>query len=85
MVRAPYPSREAEIPMSLCINIGPIDRMLRILFGLSMVAFALSFGFPATGWNQLGWLGLVPLATGITGYCPVYAIAEIDTLPRNGS
>lgn len=57
--------------------------MLRVLLGLALVAFATRFGFPFTGWNQLGWLGAVPLVTGLLGYCPVYAIAEINTDRRH--
>ncbi len=67
----------------LCTNLGGIDRGLRVLIGFALLAYAFAIGFPTTGWNQLGWLGLVPLVTGLIGYCPVYAVAEIDTLPRN--
>ncbi|MDB5643389.1 MAG: hypothetical protein JWN07_2706 [Hyphomicrobiales bacterium] len=62
-----------------CINVGGIDRALRIVLGLALLAYALNLGFPATGYNQLGWLGLIPLITGVFGYCPVYSIAEIST------
>lgn len=64
-----------------CTNVGGIDRALRILIGLALIGYAL--GYPQqTEWNQLGWLGLIPLATGVFGYCPAYAIAEIDTRSR---
>jgi hypothetical protein len=65
-----------------CRNVGGIDRGLRIVLGLALLAYALSVGFPSTGFNQLGWLGLVPLLTGLLGYCPVYAVAEISTATR---
>jgi hypothetical protein len=65
-----------------CRNVGGIDRALRIVLGLVLVAYALNLGFPATGFNQLGWLGVIPLITGLIGYCPVYAVAEISTVPR---
>ena len=64
-----------------CINVGGIDRILRVTLGLAMIAYALSLGFPPGEYSHLGWLGLVPLVTGIIGYCPVYAIAEISTAP----
>jgi hypothetical protein len=65
-----------------CTNVGAIDRMLRIALGLALLFLALEIGFPVTGYNHLGWLGLVPLLTGLVGFCPVYAIAEISTARR---
>jgi hypothetical protein len=65
-----------------CTNVGGVDRALRIVIGLALVACALGVGVPTTGFNHLGWLGLLPLLTGLLGYCPVYAIAEISTAPR---
>jgi len=50
-------------------NVGMTDRIVRILSGLVLTALA------ATG--NLGpwaWLGVVPLATGLIGWCPPYAI-----------
>jgi hypothetical protein len=63
-------------------NLGRIDRGLRVVIGCALIAYALRIGFPATGWNQLGWLGTIPLLTGFMGYCPVYALVEIDTCTR---
>lgn len=57
-------------------NVGSIDRALRVIFGLILLAFAL-LG-PQTPW---GWIGLVPLLTGAVGYCPLYAILGIRTHP----
>lgn len=48
-------------------NVGSIDRLLRILIGLALVAGAI-LGVVG-GW---GWLGLLPLLTGIVGICPAY-------------
>lgn len=62
-----------------CRNVGGIDRALRIVLGAVLLAYALRLGFPATGYNHLGWLGLIPLVTGLIGFCPVYAVAEIST------
>lgn len=55
-------------------NVGGIDRGLRILVGLILIA--LVFVGPKTNW---GWLGLVPLATGLLGWCPPYAIFGFNT------
>jgi hypothetical protein len=62
-----------------CINVGGLDRVLRIVVGVGLIAYALHIGFPSTGFNHLGWLGLIPLITGLVGFCPVYAVAEIST------
>lgn len=48
-------------------NAGTIDRTIRILAGLGLIAAALSGAIGA--W---GWLGVIPLATGIVGICPAY-------------
>ena len=63
-------------------NLGTLDRLARIVAGLGLIAYALEIGFPTTGWNVLGWIGLVPLLTGLAGFCPAYALVEIDTCRR---
>lgn len=55
-------------------NIGFIERVLRIVVGLGIVSLAF-FG-PQTPW---AFLGLVPLLTGIVGWCPPYALLGIST------
>lgn len=57
-------------------NEGTLDRALRILLGL--ILLSLVFIGPQTLW---GLIGLVPLATGIMGYCPVYKILGLNTCP----
>ena len=55
-------------------NVGSTDRIVRTLLGLVLIALA------ATGSIGLwGWLGLVPLATGLVGWCPPYAMLGIST------
>jgi O-antigen ligase len=55
-------------------NIGNIERIIRILGGLVLIALA------ATGTVGVwGWLGLVPLATGLVGWCPPYSLLGINT------
>jgi hypothetical protein len=58
-------------------NIGSIERILRALVGL--VLLALVFVGPKTAW---GWIGLVPLATAAIGWCPPYAMLGINTCRR---
>jgi hypothetical protein len=60
-------------------NEGTIDRALRIIAGLGLLS--LVFVGPQTPW---GWIGLVPLVTGLVGYCPVYSILGIRTCPLKG-
>ena len=57
-------------------NEGLVDRLIRIAVGL----FVLSPAFlgPQTPW---GYLGLIPLVTGIVGFCPLYRLVGINTCP----
>ena len=55
-------------------NVGGIDRVLRIIIGLGLIS--LVFVGPQTVW---GWIGVVPLATAIIGWCPPYALLGINT------
>lgn len=58
-------------------NEGTADRLLRILLGL--VVLSLVFAGPKTSW---GYLGLIPLITGIVGYCPLYRLVGLNSCPR---
>ncbi len=55
-------------------NIGGIERIVRIAAGLILMALAAT---GTVGW--WGWLGLVPLATGLIGWCPPYSLLGINT------
>lgn len=55
-------------------NVGGIDRILRIVVGLVLIGLTLMGTLPA--W---GWIGVVPLATGLIGWCPPYAIFGWNT------
>lgn len=61
-------------------NEGTIDRLLRVAVGILLVA--LVFVGPRTPW---GWLGLVPLATGLIGWCPLYTLLGVNTCVRRTS
>ena len=55
-------------------NVGGIDRILRIVAGLVLI------GLAVTGTvGMWGWIGIVPLATGLMGWCPPYAILGFNT------
>ena len=55
-------------------NAGTVDRAMRVIFGLMIVS--LVFVGPQTAW---GWLGLIPIATGFVGWCPLYAALGMNT------
>lgn len=54
-------------------NVGSIDRTLRIVIGALLILGAL-MGY---GWWM--WIGVVPLATGLMGWCPPYSLLGINT------
>jgi hypothetical protein len=62
----------------LCpVNEGAVDRTLRVLVGLAGIG--LVFFGPRT---PLGWIGLLPLVTGLIGTCPLYTLFGWSTCPR---
>jgi hypothetical protein len=58
-------------------NEGMVDRAIRVVLGVMLIA--LVFVGPAT---PLGWIGLIPLITGLVGFCPLYRLIGITTLIR---
>lgn len=64
------------------INVGPIDRIARVVIGLLLIAFAIPIGFPVTGWNFVGWIGVVPLFTAAIGICPAYSLVGLSTCSK---
>lgn len=57
-------------------NEGSLDRILRIVVGIVLIS--LVFIGPQTPW---GWIGVVPLLTGLIGWCPIYALFGFRTCP----
>lgn len=57
-------------------NVGTIDRGLRIVVGLGLIA--LVFVGPKT---PFGWFGLIPLLTAALGTCPLYTVLGVSTCP----
>lgn len=60
-------------------NVGSIDRILRIVLGLALLA-----GFFFNGDGTYSWLyllGIIPLATGLMSSCPLYSILGLSTCP----
>ena len=58
-------------------NIGSPERLIRIIVGLVLIA--LVFVGPKTIW---GWVGVVPLLTGLIGWCPPYQLLGINTCKK---
>jgi membrane protein implicated in regulation of membrane protease activity len=58
----------------MMLNEGNVDRVVRVLLGLALLA--LVFVGPKT-W--LGWFGVVPLLTGLVGVCPLYRLVGFRT------
>jgi len=61
-------------------NVGGIDRVLRVVIGLALVAWVALAGGPV--W---AWIGVVPLATGLMGFCGAYSIFGVSTCKTKGS
>ena len=57
-------------------NVGTLDRILRILVGIVLVALALFQ--PGAWW---GWIGVIPLITAFVGWCPAYRLLGLRTCP----
>jgi hypothetical protein len=61
-------------------NVGGIDRILRIVVGLALIAWF--FVDQGTGfWHWAKLIGIVPLATGLMGSCALYSVLGINTCP----
>jgi hypothetical protein len=61
-------------------NVGGIDRVLRIVVGLVLMALA------AAGVVGIwGWIGIVPLLTGLIRWCPAYPLLGINSCPMKKS
>lgn len=58
------------------MNAGTLDRTIRIALGIALLALA--FTGPRT---VFGYIGIVPLLTGIVGFCPLYRLVGLRTCP----
>jgi hypothetical protein len=58
------------------LNVGTIDRVLRVLAGIVLI------GLAATGTVGIwGYIGVVPLLTGLFSFCPLYTLIGVNTCP----
>ena len=61
-------------------NEHPVERGLRVVLGLGLLSL-LAVG-PVPGWGLAGLIGIVPLATGALGSCPIYTMLGFSTAPK---
>lgn len=57
-------------------NVGGIDKILRIVVGIGLIAAAATDTI-----GVWGYIGIVPLATGLMGWCPLYPLLGMNTCP----
>ena len=60
-------------------NVGGIDRILRIIVGVALLAAF--FLYPDASWRYWTLIGIIPLATGLLSTCPLYSILGLSTCP----
>jgi hypothetical protein len=59
-------------------NVGSVDRILRIIVGIALLAFAFMSANP---YAWIGYIGIVPILTAAIGWCPAYTLLGIQTCP----
>lgn len=62
------------------MNVGGIDRGVRIVGGLVLLGLTLAGTI-----GPWGWIGIVPLATGLIGTCPAYSLLGLNTCPMKAT
>ncbi len=60
-------------------NMGTVQRIIWIVFGLALLAWAI---LGSGDYKWIGWIGIVPLATGLIGWCAINAILGINTAEK---
>lgn len=62
-------------------NVGGVDRAFRVVAGLALLSLVFLLEGSARWW---GLVGLVPLATGLMRFCPLYGLVGLNTCPTKG-
>lgn len=65
--------------MKLPVNVGPIDRVVRVVFGIGLLAIALSGAVAAPLLTVVWVVAAIALVTGAIGFCPLYFVLGIST------
>ena len=60
-------------------NMGMVQRIIWIVAGLALIAWAV---MGSGGYNWIGWVGVVPLLTGLIGWCAINAVLGINTAEK---
>ncbi len=63
-------------------NVGSTDRWIRIVLGVALLVMALVV---KADWRWLGLIGIIPLATGLLNYCPLYSLFGLSTNKDKGN
>lgn len=58
-------------------NVGLWDRVIRVIVGLALIAGF--WVFPESAWKWAFWVGVIPAASGLVGYCPGYHLLGWST------
>lgn len=65
-------------------NVGTVDRLIRIVAGIVLLAFAI-MGPADIGWKWVGYIGVIPLLTAVFSTCPLYSILGLSSCPVRSS
>ena len=63
-------------------NVGSIDKWLRVFIGIVLLGVIVTSD---SAWRWLGLIGIVPLATALMNWCPLYSLLGINTCPSKKS
>jgi hypothetical protein len=66
-----------EIAMPLPTNVGYVDRFFRLAIGLVLISLSITGAI-----GVWGYIGIVPLVTGLVRFCPLYKLVGLNTCPR---
>ena len=61
----------------MTVNVGMFDRIVRVIIGAGLLYFALLA--QPTGYNWIGWIGVIPILTALVGNCPLYSVLGVST------
>ena len=61
-------------------NVGNVDRVVRVIIGLGLLSLLFVLDGNARFW---GLVGIIPLVTGLVGFCPLYKVLGMKTTPRH--
>lgn len=67
----------------LAKNVGAVDRVVRLIIGVALLAFF--FLMPDHPWRWVGLVGVIPLLTALVGSCPLYSIFGLSTCPAKAA